>query len=172
VYWWFLESLEVEWEAVSASTVSVCRLCAMLGLAVFFAFSFFFLRMWRAGAPAQVFLILTAISWVFKEGEPREGVSPLCSPSDLAQSGFSWSNLCLLIPESCLKESRNPETRLLQTHGSCSLPPSPSSQGELSGPLRRIFTCLSTLHRSPQVAAEFFFPRGRMDSSLTGDHRN
>ncbi|MEQ2295132.1 hypothetical protein AMECASPLE_010995, partial [Ameca splendens] len=37
--------------------------------------------------------------------------------------------------------------------------------------LRGIFTCLSTLHCSPQVAAEFF-PRGRKDGSLTGDHRN
>ncbi|MEQ2294037.1 hypothetical protein AMECASPLE_039713, partial [Ameca splendens] len=37
--------------------------------------------------------------------------------------------------------------------------------------LRGIFTSLSTLHRSPQVAAEFF-PHGRKDSSLTGDHRN
>ncbi|MEQ2282304.1 hypothetical protein AMECASPLE_039125 [Ameca splendens] len=32
-----------------------------------------------------------------------------CS-TDLAQLGFSWSNLCLLIPEPCLKESGNPET--------------------------------------------------------------
>ncbi|MEQ2288321.1 hypothetical protein AMECASPLE_021447 [Ameca splendens] len=37
--------------------------------------------------------------------------------------------------------------------------------------LRGIFTCLSTLHRSLQVAVEFF-PHGRKDSSLTGDHRN
>ncbi|MED6285520.1 hypothetical protein CHARACLAT_030145, partial [Characodon lateralis] len=104
-------------------------------------------------------------------GEPREGVSPLCSPSDLDQSGFSWSNLRLLIPELCLKESGNPEMRRLQTHGSCSLPPSPSSQGEPSDPTQRRITCLSTLHCSPQVAAEFF-PHGRKGSSLTGDHRN
>ncbi|MEQ2256870.1 hypothetical protein ILYODFUR_028561 [Ilyodon furcidens] len=88
-----------------------------------------------------------------RNGEPREGVSPLCSPSDLAQSGFSWSNLSLLIPESCLKESGNLETRRLQTHGSCSLPPSPSSQGEPSDPTQR------NIHLPVHPSAEFFSPR-------------
>ncbi|MEQ2238008.1 hypothetical protein ILYODFUR_028946 [Ilyodon furcidens] len=75
------------------------------------------------------------MQFVFSQETNRFVVFP-CS-TDLAQSGFSWSNLCLLIPESCLKENGNPETRRLQTHGSRSLPPSPSSQGEPSDPTQR-----------------------------------
>ncbi|MEQ2291282.1 hypothetical protein AMECASPLE_011853 [Ameca splendens] len=87
------------------------------------------------------------------------------SSTDPAQSGFSWSNLRLLVPESCLKKSGNPETRRLQAHGSCSLPPSPSSQGELSDPtLRSIHlpvhppsfdSCRSGVF-SPQKKGQFF----------------
>ncbi|MED6243776.1 hypothetical protein ATANTOWER_026722 [Ataeniobius toweri] len=75
------------------------------------------------------------MQFVFSQ-ETNRFVDFPCS-TDLAQSGLSWSNPRLLIPEPCLKESGNPETRRLQTHGSCSLPPSPSSQGEPSNPTQR-----------------------------------
>ncbi|MEQ2313728.1 hypothetical protein AMECASPLE_005024 [Ameca splendens] len=74
------------------------------------------------------------MQFVFSQETNRFVVFP-CS-TDPVQLGF-WMNLRLLVPESCLKESGNPETRCFQTHGSCSLPPSPSSQGEPSDPTQR-----------------------------------
>ncbi|MEQ2223679.1 hypothetical protein ILYODFUR_039085 [Ilyodon furcidens] len=110
------------------------------------------------------------MQFVFSQETNRFIVFP-CS-TDLAQSGFSWSNLRLLIPESCLKESGNPETRRLQTHGSCSLPPSPFSQGEPSDPTQRNIHLPVHPPSFASSRSRVFFPHGRKDSSLTEDHRN
>ncbi|MEQ2293552.1 hypothetical protein AMECASPLE_034727 [Ameca splendens] len=113
---------------------------------------------------------------------PRKLIVLLFSPVlQILPMGFSWSNLHLLIPELCLKESGNPETRRLQTHGSCSLPPNPSSQGEPLDPTQR------SIHlpvRRPSFASSrsgVFFPRKKgqlsnwrsqeLVSSLPANHR-
>ncbi|KAK5610657.1 hypothetical protein CRENBAI_001851 [Crenichthys baileyi] len=89
----------------------------------------------------------------------------------LPSRGFSWSYLRLPFSELCLKESGNPETQRLQTHGSCSLPPSPASQGEPSDPTQR------SIHlpvHPPTLASSrsgVFSPRKR-GQLLTGDQRN
>ncbi|KAK5603632.1 hypothetical protein CRENBAI_003315 [Crenichthys baileyi] len=93
-------------EFVSTTTVFVCRLCAVLGLAVLFAFSFFF-SFWVDGAGFLTCFLILRTAGFLRSGGPGKAPSPVFPPG-----GSQGKTLRLFIPKSFFKGRGNSKLTL------------------------------------------------------------